>query len=62
MAIATLRTVRNRDRGVSYYFLRTPQEIGDHIPPGQEYDVQQFATGALLFTPVDVLQPPVATG
>jgi hypothetical protein len=62
MAIVTLRTVRNRDRGVSYYSLRVPQGIGDHVPGGQRYEVQQFATGAILFTPVTVLQPPLPPG
>jgi hypothetical protein len=58
----TLRTVRNRDRGVSYYSLRVPQGIGDHIPWRQRYEVSSLADGTLVFQPVATLQPPLPPG
>jgi hypothetical protein len=62
MAIVTLRTVRNRDRGVRYYSLRIPQGVGDHIPRRQRYEVICLADGSLVFQPVTTLQPPHGTG
>jgi hypothetical protein len=62
MAIVTLRTVRNRDRGARYYSLRVPQGIGDHVPRGQRYELICLAEGSLVFQPVETLPPPVLPG